>query len=51
MDANTPLDTRMLIGTQISVDNGIGNAVTNLVRMSFRYGFASKKVVGFGHDQ
>ena len=39
-------NTRIFVCGQKCVNNGIGNAVTNFVRVTFRNGFAGKKLFG-----
>ncbi len=37
-------DTRLRFGADISIDDRIGDTVTDLVGMAFRHGFTGKKV-------
>ena len=44
-------DARVRIGRQIGVDHGVGDAVADLVGMSFGNRFARKKVVALRHGR
>ena len=42
-------DARARITCEICIDDRIGNAVANLVRMPFGDGFAGEQIIGIGH--
>ena len=41
---------RLRVGRQEGVDDGVGNPVADLVRMTFRHGFAGEDIVPLGHQ-